>query len=138
MGDTLSASSLLLAALALVYSQWYPQITATLRKGENAKNKNSLDRKPELREVRNALHGRALPLLISASFLFFVLLPDAVRITASSARSYAEEGFRHLRNYDTVLTAYVLTVLILFGFCIHLVLVAVKAYKLKRALSADT
>lgn len=134
MTGTLSASSLLLAALALVYSQWYPEITDTLRRNENAKDKHYMDRKLEFDEVRQVLLYRSLPLLISTLLLVLVLLPEAIEITLSSARMYRESGLKALLDYSTVSTAYVLSVLLAAAFCVHLGEVTLRTQRLKKDL----
>lgn len=138
MTSSLSASSLLLAAFALVYSQWYPEITSTLRRNEGAKDKNSLDREPEFLEVRQVFHYRTLPLLITALLLASVLLPDAVETTISSMQLFIQRGPQALRNYDTVSTAYVLSVVLWIAFCVHLSQLAYEARQLKKALRPET
>lgn len=138
MTGTLSASSLLLAALALVYSQWYPEITGTLRRNESAKNKNPLDREPEFHEVRQVFYQRALPLVVAALLLVLVLLPDAVRITWLSIQLYAAKGPQAIWSYSTVSTAYVLSVMLGIGFCAHLGQLALKTRRLKKALRPES
>jgi hypothetical protein len=76
-GDLLSAASLLLASVGLLFSVWQPEITSALEvssKGLRA------DRGPRIAQVRQALVFRALPLLLAVLLIVVTCLPPAVAV----------------------------------------------------------
>jgi hypothetical protein len=78
-GDLLTAAGLLLATIGLVFSAWYPEMTAAI--GLDAP-RHRLDRDPQIATVRSALWTRAIPLLIAILLLLFALAPAAVSVVA--------------------------------------------------------
>jgi len=76
-GDLLSAASLLLASIGLLFSAWQPEIKSALElssKGLRA------DRGPRINQVRQALFFRALPLLLAVLLIVGTCLPPAVAV----------------------------------------------------------
>ncbi|WP_293001577.1 hypothetical protein [Mycobacterium sp.] len=76
-GDLLSAASLLLASVGLLFSVWQPEITSALAlsvKGLRA------DREPRIAQVRQALLFRALPLLLAVLLIVASCLPPAASV----------------------------------------------------------
>jgi hypothetical protein len=74
-GDLLSAASLLVASVGLLFSVWQPEITSALavsNKGLRA------DRGPRITQVKQALLYRALPLLLAVLLIVLTCLPPAV------------------------------------------------------------
>jgi hypothetical protein len=123
MSNLLQASSLLLAVLALVYSQWYPEIRTARQHGHNQidnHQEHRLDWTEQFREVNEVFWNRTVPLFVSALLLVIVLLPDAVSIVVSTANTYIARGLKAIWSYDAVSTIYVLAVLLTAGFCVHL------------------
>src|SRR5438874_1732771 len=112
MGDLLSAASLLLAVVAVIYGFWYPEITAAL-KITPALHKE--DRAKDYERVRYLLKTRAIPLLFVSGLLTLVFVPDTLRITCSSAQNYRAKVFRGFSDYDAVATSFVF-VTCLLGF----------------------
>jgi hypothetical protein len=75
-GDLLTAAGLLLATIGLVFSAWYPEMTAAI---ELEAPLHLLDRNPQIAAVRRALWTRAVPLLAAVVMLLAALAP----VTAS-------------------------------------------------------
>ncbi|WP_143543323.1 hypothetical protein [Salinicola salarius] len=102
MSDLLSASSLLMAIAAILFSLWYGDISKALEispkphREDNVAAKNS---------VSNAIFSKALPVAIMALSLALIFLPDAIRIAKDSISIYFSSE-RDLFRYDAVRTAY--------------------------------
>ena len=76
-GDLLSAASLLLASVGLLFSVWQPEITSAMEvssKGLRA------DRGPRIAQVRQALLFRALPLLLAVILIVGTCSPPALAV----------------------------------------------------------
>jgi hypothetical protein len=76
-GDLLTAAGLLLATIGLVYSVWYPEMTAAIGLDPL---RHRLDRDPQIATVRSALFSRAIPLLAAVLLLLFALAPVAISV----------------------------------------------------------
>jgi hypothetical protein len=118
MSDKLSAASLLLAIVAVLYGMWYPQLTEALR---TKVPEFSADRAKPRKEVAEVRKGRAFPLMVAAVGVGVVFLPDAVAIALQSLRIAASEGLGAVRDYDSVTTAFVLVEVVSLYFAIHFV-----------------
>jgi hypothetical protein len=94
-GDLLSASSLLVALLGLLYSTWYPEITAA------AETAIPLHDASEARSnTRLTLRTRAAPLLLLALVLVLLLLPPAFTVVIQTWQRVF--GSRPGSGYDAV------------------------------------
>ena len=118
--DLLSAASLLLAGIGVVYGTWYPELSAALAK-EIPEHKP--DRRPTQKALKIALWHRALPLAVFSFVTTVILLPNAVTITAASARNYLS-ATRVASGYDASATLYVAVELSALLFAMHLVSLA--------------
>jgi len=105
MSDLLSASSLLLAIAAILFSLWYPEIVRAL-KLEDTMKKFKLDNVGARKDVSSVILSKALPVAIVSLSVTSIFLPDALRIAKDSFDIYAKVGFLVLENYDAVRTAY--------------------------------
>ncbi|OSC31540.1 hypothetical protein B8W69_03580 [Mycobacterium vulneris] len=80
-GDLLSAASLLLASVGLLFSAWQAEITSAVEvsiKGMRA------DRGPRISQVKQALLFRALPLLLAVLLIVATLAPPALGVIIHS------------------------------------------------------
>lgn len=75
MSEALSAASLLLAMIALVFGAWWPSITAA---AEFRFAKSELNRPEERRPIRTTLIGQAIPLTVSAVVAAVIFMPRAL------------------------------------------------------------
>jgi len=105
MSDLLSASSLLLAIAAILFSLWYPEIVRAL-KLEDTMKKFKLDNVGARKDVSSVILSKALPVAIVSLSVTSIFLPDALRIAKDSFDIYVKVGFSVLENYDAVRTAY--------------------------------
>lgn len=74
-GDLLSASSLVLASVALLYATWYDALNQA--RG-TPKKRFRADREPAIEHLTSALRSRALPLLVASVLMAAVLAPPAL------------------------------------------------------------
>lgn len=80
-GDLLSAASLLLASVGLLFSAWQAEIASAVEvsiKGMRA------DRGPRIAQVKQALLFRALPLLLAVLLIVATLAPPAIAVVIHS------------------------------------------------------
>jgi hypothetical protein len=118
--DLLSAASLLLTAVGLLYGTWHGTLTEALAR-EIPKHRP--DRGPLLAVLQEAFWRRSMPLAAFASVTSLILLPDALQHTVTSARAYAV-GDANLRTYDPLSTLSVVVELFLLAFSMHLINIA--------------
>jgi hypothetical protein len=130
VGDILSASSLLLATIGILYGFWYNDLA-------NAKDTKIPDHAanctaPRIK-VSRIVWTRALPLAAASALLAVVFLPDAIKLIAASCLAYAEHGFSFAR-YDAVHTAFCVVVGFKVVLAIHLLILFLQLYSLRRQL----
>jgi len=97
MADLLSAASLLLTVLTILYSLWYPEISAASRSNVD---RYSANRKIAHREARTIFVAKALPLCLATLALFLATVPPVLAIVH---RPFA----RDVDSYDAVATIFV-------------------------------
>jgi hypothetical protein len=95
MNDLLSAASLFLAVLGLLYSAWYAEINESLK---IATPQFKRDRGPLISRVEVAYYKRALPLVVGAVAVSLILFPDLLRTLWSSYRAYRSHGFYAIKS----------------------------------------
>ncbi|UZE86802.1 hypothetical protein [Pseudomonas viciae] len=103
MSDLLSASSLLLAIAAILFSLWYSEISKAL---DVMPAKFKEDNAGNYRLVKDVLYGKALPVAAMAVFIALIFLPDAIKITIESFVLFCASSTRATYAYDAVRTAY--------------------------------
>ena len=131
-GDVLSAASLLLAILAVLFSLWYRDITAAL---EIVVPKHLMDADVLRRQVSNALK-QAAPLAVASAVLFLVFVPEAIRLTSHWVGHASDHGLWHaIRSYDTVELSIVAVVLFLALLCLYTISLAIRLLRLRHKLS---
>lgn len=102
MADSIAASTLLLTAIALLYTAWY----ADMKKAheEHYPTGGPQNAGPAIKRVRWTRNGRALPLALAASLDVVIFAPPTMGLIATSLRLLvAREG-----QYDAVVAALVL------------------------------
>jgi len=121
MADLLSAATLLLTVVGVVYGTWYAEIISAIDVGVPA---HAADRGPVRRRVRSALYAKALPLAIAAVILTLLFLPDALVIISSKIHWIRTVGLKALSSYNAVKAAFCFVVLLtgfLAGYLLFLV-----------------
>ncbi len=103
MGDLLSASSLLIAIAAILFSLWYAEIAKAL---EIKAKLHKEDNVAAYETVSAVLLSKALPVAVMSLSVAIIFLPDAIRIANDSLSAYRGSGVAALEKYDAVRTAY--------------------------------
>jgi len=109
MGDLLSAASLLLTVLTVLYSLWLPEITTA---SNSAVDEFPQNRTETYRASRNVFLTKALPLCLAAFALIATMAPPAISIMY---RPIARE----LDSYDAVATIFVVVIAVLLLLSLH-------------------
>jgi hypothetical protein len=131
MSDLLSAASLLLAVLGVLYGLWYPEIIAALdRKVPDFAE----DCKGPYRHVSSVLYGRALPLTVAALGVSLIFLPDALKAVRDTILGYQVQGVACIRSYSAVYTAFCFVVAMSMAIAIHLAFFSAKLGRLCKRL----
>jgi hypothetical protein len=123
MNDLLSAASLFLAVLGLLYSAWYAEINECLK---TTTPQFKRDRGPLISRVEIAYYKRARPLAVGAVAVSLILFPDLLRTLWSSYRVYRGQGFCAIKSYDAVRTLFCSIWAMTFVFARHALLLAKK------------
>lgn len=103
MGDLLSAASLLLAGVGVVYGAWYSELTRIL---ETNIPQHLPDRRPVRRALSIAYKRRALPLAVFVGLTSLILFPDALACVLASFHEYTHDGLPRA-PYDARATLFV-------------------------------
>jgi len=116
MSDLLSAASLFLAVIGLLYSVWYGEITKAIAL---TAPQHRDDRGPVIRETKTAYQTRALPLAMASVTLAIVLTPDLVSVAVSAFRAVSQEGVSAVNLYDAVRTLFCAIAVTSIGLAAH-------------------
>lgn len=131
MSDLLSASSLLMAISAILFSLWYAEIAKAL---EIAPKTHREDNIASLRHVRNTLLSKAMPVALMAFFVALIFIPDAVKLIYESIAEYDKLGLAAIKNYDAVRTAYCFVTLLSTVLAAYMVVLAGRLWNLSQRL----
>lgn len=115
MGDLLSSASLLLAAVAMVFSVWYPEIKSL---SDAAIPRH--DRAPHRRKLSILFWTRALPLTLASLCVAAIYFPEFITIFRRSYGAHFSSGVNNIFRYDAVATAFILVVLLTTGLSFFL------------------
>jgi hypothetical protein len=132
MGDLLSASSLLMAIAAILFSLWYAEIAKAL---EIVPKRHSEDNIRELSTVLAVLYAKAIPVTLTALLVALIFLPDAVKLSIESLKAYRTAGLDALKLYDAVRTAYCFVSLLSMVLAIYMAVLTEKLWQLARRLA---
>jgi hypothetical protein len=130
MADLLSAASLLLAIVSVLYGLWYSEIVSA---ADVQVPRHAEDCVRPLGAVRGVLWGKALPVALAACVVAAVFLPDTLRIAVASAKLYAGNGFPDNLTYDAVSTSFCVVEAFAIALAVHTVrLVTEVSHKAKQ------
>lgn len=125
MSDLISATSLLLAMVSILFGLWYMEI-------QNVINltvpKHKDDRAPDFQKVNHFLYQKALPLAIFAILLSFIVLPDFISILRDTVKIFIIMKCEAFKKYDAVRAAYILVSLYTFALSVYLVSLLLKIW----------
>jgi hypothetical protein len=114
MGDLLSAASLLMTVIAILYSLWHNDLEAGLKINPG----RPADNRPSEKRVFALITTKAFPLTAMAWTTSLVFMPQAISLSISSIRDWTQLNDGDYR-YNAVNTAFCLVVifsLILSGY----------------------
>lgn len=131
MSDLLSASSLLMAVAAILFSLWYAEIAKAL---EIAPKPHREDNAAAHSTVSGVLFTKALPVAVMALAVAAIFLPDAVKLGKASLSTYQESGFAALEKYDAVKTAYCFVTILSGVLATYMWALVVKLFFLRKLL----
>lgn len=131
MSDEISAASLLMAVVAILYGAWYQEIIS-------ASNTNvpPHDKHRPLAVVEAALFSRCLPLAVMAVAVVLVFLPTFVGIAGHAIAVLGESGLAGYERYSSVRTAFCLVVVVGAAIAAHLCRMTMVLVALRRRLRA--
>jgi hypothetical protein len=116
--DLLSAASLLLTLVGLVYGIWYAEIMTAigmpipLPVGDRADVRDA---------VRATLYHKALPLAVLSLILTAIFVPDAVAIVALAIKAFRAQGCGAFGQYDAAEAAFCLVVVLIGMLALSLI-----------------
>jgi len=116
MSDLLSAASLFLAVIGLLYSVWYGEITSAIAL---TAPKHKDDRGPVIRQTKTAYQTRACPLAIASLTLAIVLIPDLVSVAVSAFSTVSQEGVAAIKRFDAVRALFCAVAVTSIGLAVH-------------------
>lgn len=136
MSDILSSASLLLAALAMVFSVWYGEIKSICDKNVTHNMDNLKSHKEQLWTV---FMTRGLPLFIVSLLIGFIYLPFFVSILVKSYQTVFKPESGQTCLYNPIDASLVLVVLLTFGiafvlFC-YLIIISKKICETNRRIA---
>ncbi|WP_421315098.1 hypothetical protein [Aeromonas veronii] len=123
MSDLLSASSLLMATVTILFSLWYGEIISILNK---PKSKHSVDNAGLLKEVKRVLFSKAILLVMMSFSVSLTFAPNAWVILSKSWEIFKKQGFPTLETYNAVNTAFSLVFFICVGLTIYTLVLSYK------------
>ena len=132
MSDLLSASSLLIAIAAILFSLWYAEIAKALEILPKAHKEDNVAARAT---VSGVLLTKALPVAVMALAVAVIFLPDAVRLIRESLSTYQASGIAALEKYDAVRTAYCFVTVLAVVLAAYMLRLTVRLWSLRRRLS---
>ncbi len=131
MSDLLSAASLLMAVIAIIYSLWYPELTEQLNISPKPHREDNV---AACQSVKMYLISKAIPLSILASLIALTFLPDAVKIALEAISIYKIYGAESINFYNAVKMAYFLVSVVSVALAFYIIVLLVKLFSLWRSL----
>lgn len=113
LANPLSAASLILAAIALVYSAWSPLIQQQI---DRPFSPNDTVRADEQAELRRTMVWRAIPLALASTTVLIVFAPRAFGFLMSALDYWQGSKSR----YDDVAAIFIVTQFFVAGLSVHL------------------
>ena len=122
--DLVQAASLLVAALAFVYSLWYPELVAARDKEMSAQES---DRGGERKEILGVLLRRALPLLVTAAIVTLIFVPPVIDVVEHARDRLRDDGWNAAwADYDAIQASLVVLVVAGAALTLHVLWMAIR------------
>lgn len=134
MGELLSAASLLLTIVTVLYALWYPEIV----EGLNIKiPKHEEDWPGPSKKIETLIRSKVIPLFVSSMLVSIVFIPDAISIIKE-----AYWVWMHAENpaskYSSVKTAFTLVVLFSVYLWLQVSSILIKLISKKRKMNNNS
>jgi hypothetical protein len=108
VGDLLSAASLLLTVVGVIYGVWYTEISVAVDDGAKLPPRNHPeDRAAPLRRLRRVLLSKAIPLAIASLCVAVVYLPPSLCLVVQFIHGCLIQGPAILLHYDPIGTSFI-------------------------------
>jgi hypothetical protein len=134
VSDKLSAASLLLTAVAIIYSLWYPEISRALK---IVPKQHKPDNRADFNEVGRIIGTRCLPLFLISIALVAIFGPDSIWIVQRTSQILTNTELRSNSYYDAVTACFVAVTGLMFLFTLHLGILTSKLVGLRRRLNPN-
>lgn len=132
MSDLLSASSLLMAIAAILFSLWYSEITKAL---DIIPKRYKEDNVAARATVSGVLLSKALPVALMALIIAAIFLPDTINLIGESLNTLCELGGGAIKRYNAVKTAYCFVSLLSLTLALYMWVLVVQLFMLRKKLS---
>jgi len=107
MSELLSAASLLMTVIAILYGLWHNELISGLKINPG----HPADNRPSERKIRDITLTKALPLAVMAWATALIFLPDVIALSSSTIRDWLNSA-KNQYIYNAVNTAFCLVVAI--------------------------
>lgn len=108
MSDLLSAASLLLTVVGVIYGLWYAEISNAINEVPKIPPlSRPEDRAAPLRRLRQVLHSKAIPLAIASVCVALVFLPPSAALVLQFVHGCFRLGPSILLKYDAIATSFI-------------------------------
>lgn len=123
MNDLISASSLLMATITILFSLWYGEIVSIINKKEAKYQEDNLEL---LGEIKRVLFSKALLLVLMSLSVSLTFAPNALVIMSESWELFLKQGFPTIDTYSAVKTSFSLVFFICVGVTIYTIVLLSK------------
>lgn len=134
MSDKLSAASLLLTAVAIIYSLWYPEISRVLKL---VPKPHKADNRADFKDVGGIFITRSLPLFLISVVLVVIFAPDSIQILRETFQILSSAESRSQSHYDAVTACFLAVTALILLFTVHLAVLSVRLAALRHRLNPD-
>lgn len=108
MSDLLSAATLLLTVVGVIYSLWYGEISKAIDDAPKIPpSTHPEDRAAPLKKLRDVLHSKAIPLSIASVCVTLVFLPPSAGLVFQFVHRCFQLGPSILKKYDAIATSFI-------------------------------
>jgi hypothetical protein len=116
MSDLISASSLLMATIAVLFSLWYAEIIRVIKQQGTQHADDNLHLK---KRIKTVFFTKSLPLTILSLAISLTFLPNVMAIIIESIDLIKKQGIPTLETYNAVNTAFCLVFIICLGLMFY-------------------
>lgn len=124
--ELLSAASLALAALAVLFGLW----SADLNRAASLPRKSHIDdRGPAIKELRSVQRSKSVPLAISCALTAIVIAPPAVQVVIRAIDAVRVHGAGAITRYDAGEALFLVVWLLIVALTASMIRTSVKLQK---------